>query len=188
MSLHYTKEIFDRATGEIITLDQGQWMTLTEFTALMGVPMRLGRAILMEIGLVEIEGGRIRLKREFEQRGYGRRLKTKRARFPFDALSPVGQKYARERWGAAAAKVMAERSAEADVVAARDALDCFSRMHKVDMTTQMSVCWLLDHFPNLSNRKIARVLDVTEAIVHKWVAKRNRQLATVSASKVATLE
>jgi hypothetical protein len=44
MSKQYTQEVFNRQTGELVEVDLGLWMTLTEFTDTMGVGMKLGRA------------------------------------------------------------------------------------------------------------------------------------------------
>lgn len=172
---HYSTETYDRDTGELVALDLGLWMTLAEFTTLMGVGMRSGRLILAEIGLIEIEDRRYRLKPEHEHAGLGKRLRSKGSRFPFDVLSPAGQAYAKQRWDAAHERIVQRRSGSPLTRQAADALTEFSARRSEPMSVQMGVCWLLDHFPYLSTREIAAMLSVTEAIVFKWSAKRTVQ-------------
>ena len=187
MSLHYTKDIFDRSTGELVTLDLGLWMTLKEFTDLMGVPMKLGRAVLQQIGLVGLEGGRLRLKQEHVEGGLGRRNKTKASKFPFDVLSPAGQHHARPLWDKALWVVLEERGRDREAEEADKALQSFMTGRFEAMTTQMEVSWLQDHYPGLSTRSIARLLHVSEAIVFKWSAHRQRQLREAATRKVMAL-
>jgi hypothetical protein len=183
MSRQYTQEVFNRQTGELVEVDLGEWMTLTEFTDAMGVGMKLGRAVLLEIGLIGVEGGRFRLKREHEASGLGRRLKAKKSKFPFDVLSPAGQAYATARWSDALAAVETARSAEDQTPTVMAALNDFRKQRSDRLTTQMEVCWIIDHFEGVSTRTIARVLNVTEAIVFKWSSVRSRQLKTASELK-----
>lgn len=187
MSLQYTTQIFDRNTGELVNLDLGLYMTLTEFTDLMGVPMKLGREVLNEIGLLALEGGRFRLKEEHARAALGRRLKTKSSKFPFDALSPSGQSHARARWDAALKSVLERRSRDPDVEGAEKALKEFREQRLGPLTTQMEVYWLLHHFPKLSTRSIARILHVTDAIVFKWSALRQRQVKQAHQKKMMEL-
>ncbi|MCK0197829.1 hypothetical protein MWN34_13015 [Ancylobacter sp. 6x-1] len=53
----YTEEILDRRTGETVTLDKGNWITVTEFGAAMGVGPRKVRTVLRELDFVGVEGG-----------------------------------------------------------------------------------------------------------------------------------
>lgn len=187
MSLHYTKDTFDRSTGELVTLDLGVWMTLTEFTDLMGLPMKLGREVLQRIGLVGIEGGRFRLKQEHEQGGLGRRNKVKASKFPFDVLSPAGQHHASTLWDDALKAVLEDRETDGAIGVADNALAEFRQQRHGAMTTQMEVCWLQHHFPGLSTRTIARLLHVTEAIVFKWSALQHKRLKEAKIRKIAIL-
>jgi hypothetical protein len=168
-------ETFDRDTGELIALDLGLWMTLTEFTTLMGVDMRLGRLVLAEIGLIHTEGHRYRLKPEHEATGLGSRLRAKNEGYPFDVLSPAGQSHARDRWAAAQGTVVARRQGSERHQQAAQALASFAALRSEPLTIQESVCWLLDHFPNLTTRETAAILNVTNAIVFKWSALRSEQ-------------
>lgn len=170
-------ETTDPTTGEVISFDLGVSMTLTEFTDSMGVSMRLGRSILLEMGLLQSEGGRLRLKPEYQAAGLGMRLHKRGSRYPFDVLFPAGQTWAKERWSSAEAVVEARRGGVAG-----DALRSYRewRAHQLagarePMTTQMEVCWLLDHFPELTTREIAGVLLVSESVVKKWSALRSHQ-------------
>lgn len=170
MSLPYVLETTDPHTGEVISFDLGVSMTLTEFTDSMGVPMRLGRSILVEMGLLQSEGGRLRLKPGHQAAGLGMRLRQRGGRFPFDVLSPAGQAWASERWSSAKVAVEDRRGG-----AAGEALSSYRQWQGETLTTQMEVCWLLDHFPELTTREIAGVLSVSESIVKKWSALRSRQ-------------
>ncbi|QRG05621.1 hypothetical protein EZH22_21570 [Xanthobacter dioxanivorans] len=170
MGVPYVLETADPVTGEAISFDLGVSMTLSEFTDSMGVPLRLGRAVLVEMGLLQSEGGRLRIKLEHQAAGLGMRLHKKGTRFPFDVLFPAGQAWAKERWSSAKAEVERHRGSAAAL-----ALQAYCDWRGGPMTTQMDVCWLLDHFPELTTRDIARVLSVSEAAVFKWSSLRTRQ-------------
>lgn len=170
MGLPYILETTDPTTGKVISFDLGRSMTLTEFTDSMGVPKRLGRSILLEMGLLQSEGGRLRMKPEHQAAGLGMRLRRKGTRHPFDVLFPAGQTWAKERWSSAKAAVVAPRLSIPAL-----ALQSYREWRGDPLTTQMEVCWLLDHFPKLTTGDIASVLQVTESIVKKWSARRSHQ-------------
>lgn len=177
MSLQYSREVFDRETGELVSLDLGIWMKITEFTELLGVPMRLGREILCDIGLISIQSGRYKLKLEHEKAGRGRNLKAKRSRFPFVVLSPEGQKYAMERWAASKDRVLARKAGETKTIEAIVALEAFRQSRRNRLTCKMEIYWLLDHFPHIPTRKIAEIVGVSNSIVFKYSAIRTKERA-----------
>ena len=189
MIVPYVLETIDPTTGKVVFHDLGVSMTLTDFTHSMGVPLRLGRSILAEMGLLQLEGGRLRLRPEHQATGLGMRLRKKEGKFPFDVLHPAGQDWAMERWSAAKAVVEAREATAAPVVReAAEALQSYREWRgRAAMTAQMDVCWLLDHFQEITTREIAAVLGVTEAAVFKWSALRSRQRAKARQSKAAEL-
>lgn len=71
-----------------------------------------------------------------------------------------------------------------EIVAARESLRRFqSDRGRNDMTVQMMVCWLADTLPQLTQEKIAGVLDVTQQVVSKFLKTRSKQLSELREMK-----
>lgn len=185
MILPYVLETIDPLTGKVVSFDLGVSMTVSEFTDTMSVPMRLGRTVLVEMGLLQLDGGRLRLKPEHQAAGLGMRLRKKGTRFPFDVLSPAGQTWAKERWSSATASIEARRAVASPTVReASAALQKFCELRGIaPMATQLLVCWLLDHFPTLTVIEIADILSATESAVKRWSARRSTQRTAAYALK-----
>ena len=169
-------ETINPETGEVIEIDLGRSLTIKDFLASKGVPDRYGRSILVEMGLLHLEAGRLRLKAEHVSDRLGNRMHMKGSKHPFDVLYPSGQAWVEERWDEAKAAVDARKAQGSPTFqAASLAMDEYREWRGEPMTTQMQVCWLLDHFPDLTVSEVADVLSVTDAIVKKWSAARAKQ-------------
>jgi hypothetical protein len=176
--LLYTTEILDRSTGELVEVGTGNWITVSELGESYGVGSRRVRAILHHIGLLRPEGrhGRYRLTDTAVARGYGKRIdKAKRSKWPFDVISPAGQELIKEAWSDAVADLEATLSKSTVRAAARDALELFTQQRRAAMTTQEEVCWLSDHYPDLTNHDIAVVIGMSQQLVGRYVARQKQK-------------
>lgn len=176
----YTEEVLDRRTGELITINKGEWITLTEFGLAMGVKSRKVRSVLRELDFVGVEGGgthqRHRVSSWAVRQGLAKRIEPRKKRAaPFDVISPAGQEWLRERWSDALAKLN-HRMGRADVAQAGAALREFQVSRgRANMPVQEAVCWLSDHFPRLTQEDIAVILDVTQQLVSRYHGLRVKQ-------------
>ena len=72
------------------------------------------------------------------------------------------------------------------VTQASEALTAFMVGHE-EMTVQMQVCWLADHFPSLTQKQMALVLSVSQQLLSRNLATRAEQLARRKSLKAAPL-
>jgi hypothetical protein len=180
--LIYTEELLDRRTGEMTTINIGDWITVTEFGDLVGAGPRKVRTVLRDLEFLAVEGGRDHNRHRITdwavRDGLGRRINpTKRMTAPFDVISPTGQEWLKERWSAALSKAD-DRVARVDVRSAKLALVEFQTSRsRLDMPVQESVCWLADHHPLLSQDDVACILDITRQLVsrHQLVQAKQRR-------------
>lgn len=176
----YTEEIMDRATGEVITINKGDWITVTEFGEAVGVGPRKVRSVLRELDFVCVAGGgtyqRHRISPWVTEQGLGRRIEPrKKGAKPFDVISPAGQKWLLERWPEALAK-LASRASRDHVAEAGAALKAFQVSRgRENMPVQEAVCWLADHFPRLDQRDMAAILDVSQQLLSRYLKTQNKQ-------------
>ncbi|WP_018389333.1 hypothetical protein [Ancylobacter sp. FA202] len=176
----YTEEILDRRTGELITINKGDWITVTEFGQAMGVGPRKVRSVLRELDFVGVEGGgthqRHRMSSWAVRQGLGRRIEPRRkGAAPFDVISPAGQAWLRERWADALAKLN-HRGGRGPVAVTGAALREFQvSSGRENMPVQEAVCWLSDHFPRLTQEDMAVILDVTQQLVSRYRGVQAKQ-------------
>lgn len=177
--MEYTTEVLNRATGDLELKSLGDWVPVTEFGERFGVDARRVRAILHEIGLLQPEGhhGRYRLTHEAVGQGYGKRVRPKKGKYPFDVLSPAGQAYAAANWDRAVRQLEDAVGRCEKSTRARAALDSFALHRSRPMTTQEEVRWLCHHYPSLPKRRIAAILGISEQLVGRYANQRERQLA-----------
>ena len=185
----YTREIFDRITGELITVSDGDWITLAELGQLYGLGRRKTTEVLRVLDVLVIENdngtNRHRLADWFVQRGYGKRLYRKADRYPFHVISPSGQEWIAEMWSLAIEEI--EATKKAGIVAeASAALEAFS-VDRREMNAQMQVCWLVDHFPKLTETQVASIISVSQPLVNRYVSTRQGQLMEARKRKLAVL-
>jgi predicted XRE-type DNA-binding protein len=58
---------------------------------------------------------------------------------------------------------------------ASEALARFKAGRRSEMTTQMEVCWLRDHFPDLTQDEIAGLIDVPQSLVSRYAKTQAKQ-------------
>ena len=51
---------------------------------------------------------------------------------------------------------------------ASEALARFKEGRRSEMTTQMEVCWLRDHFPTLTQDESATLIDIPQSLVSRY--------------------
>ncbi|TBX98682.1 hypothetical protein [Rhizobium laguerreae] len=173
----YQRQVLDRSTGELQTVDDGDWITIRELGELHGLGRRQTTEILREIEVLQVETEhrttRHRLAGWFVERGWGKRLHRKVDKYPFDVISPDGRKWIDELWPLAVEEIETRKTAM-PVQRASAALAEFKKTRK-EMTVQMEVCWLADHFVDLTQEQIAQVLSVSQPLVSRNLAIRKRQ-------------
>lgn len=175
--MEYHRDQLDRATGEVLRVSIGDWITLTELGDLKGVGPRRVRAILVELDFLVSEGHgrnlRLRLAHWVTERGWGRRQRSFRGT-PFDVIGPEGRRWIEDRWDAAVGE-FSELSTQGQT--ARDHLAAFRERRKnPDMPVQEQVCWLVYYYPSLSQTEKARIIGATQQVVSKFEGIRRRQL------------
>ncbi|MDQ0392642.1 hypothetical protein [Labrys monachus] len=193
MSMLYTQEVFDRKTGEMILVDAGEWMTISELGERHGVGPRKAREVLRELDVVTMAGGggtqRHHFAPWFLERDFGKRHPPTKARpYPFDVIGPMGREWIEERWADALNSV--ETKASSPVVsAAKAALHDFVVTRKREtMPIIEMVYWLCDHFPQLSQAEMGLVIGVSQPMVFRYTTLRDKQRTEAKARKRALLK
>ncbi|CAJ0892718.1 hypothetical protein AMST5_04243 [freshwater sediment metagenome] len=192
--MQYTQTALDRRTGDIETIAIGDWVTVTELGERYGVGRITVRTILQEMGLLQSEGihGRCRLTREAVAQGLGKRHdKPKNGGYPFDVISPAGQALIADKWQEAVDGLEARRLMVPEVTEAKAAITGYMQhreCHKLtEMTPQMQVSWLLDHFEGIKVEQIALVIGVTRQLVERYAKTRKTQRDYFARSKASTI-
>ena len=176
----YTREILDRSTGELQTISLGRWLTVSELGAQYGVGPRQVRTVLRDLDFLYLPGGSAKRRHRISpwavEAGLGLHHDCRKGvSHPFDAISPAGKAWIAKRWSYAWAAVQGRQMFDA-VARARAALDDFKTSRdRRDMSTQMEVCWLADHFPELSQTQMAVAIDVTQQLVSRHMKMRAAQ-------------
>lgn len=179
MGLHYTEEILDRITGELVSIDKGQWITIAELAELFGVGRRQATTILREMNFLQVEGSgkdcRHRISPWVSARGWGRTNRRKSDKYPFDVISPEAVDWIMKEWPRAEEAVR-RRTEELPVAEASAALEHFKTSRgRHNMTVLQQAYWLADHFPSLTHRQIADALKVTRQLIDKFLKARHEQ-------------
>jgi hypothetical protein len=113
---------------------------------------------------------------EAVQQGFGKRHdNSTKIKHPFDVISPVGQKVIAENWAWVAADLEQEKRSKPILKEASTALESFKKGRRSEMTIQLEVCWLLDHFPKLKQDEIATLLDVAPSLVNRYAKTQAHQ-------------
>ena len=185
--MKYTDEIIDRKTGEIISVSSGDWLTLAELAEFLSCGRRKITVILKELNFLQLENdgryNRHRLADWVMTKGWGKRLHCKGSQYPFDVVSPDAVLWLIDRWEQAVQDYH-NKTYTTEIDAARESLQRFqSDRGRGEMTVQMMVCWLTDTLPQLTQEKIAGVLDVTQQVVSKFLKTRSKQLSKWKAMK-----
>lgn len=175
--MQYSSELFDRETGELKVVSDGDWVTVTELGAINGVGRHRVRSILVAMDVLQLEGtgdhNRHRLTPWMVERGWGKRIERRHA-VPFDVIGPEGRTWIADRW--AAAVVEADSLKSALTSHAERSLEHFQiDRGRMGMTIEEQVSWLTDHFPALSQQDIALALSVSQQLVSRYMRTREEQ-------------
>ncbi|WP_152536033.1 hypothetical protein [Mesorhizobium loti] len=196
--MEYTTEVLDRTTGDLKTVSLGSWISVTEYGASKGVGSRQVRAILSHLGLLQEQlevsksgNSRVtrrRLTNEAVKAGLGKCIYPKKAgSYPFDVLSPEGQSWADLRWDDAVKTMASEIASNPIATTAKECLDQFKLSRLSDMTPQMEVCFLSDHFSDLLQVDICRITGASPRMVSLHVNTRADQIRAWKAWRDKTL-
>lgn len=202
----YTSQLLDRKTGELVLVEDGDWITITELAELHSVGPRRIRTILRHMDFLQIEGGgrqhRHRLCPWVTAKGWGKRIQAK-GTIPFDVISPLARDWIAERWSQATSSLeLQENSPAAEAKAAlesfRDGRNCYRRSirerfphrenNPPDMEITEMVSWLDCFFPRLSHSDIATILDVSQQLVSRYLGERQREKARWKECREAQLK
>lgn len=192
MGMRYFEEVLDRQTGDLVRVDQGDWITMEELSQLLGIGRRQMTTVLREMDFVQIEGAgrnsRHRICDWVLDLGWGKRNRRKADKFPFDVINPEAVQWVRRRWQEVKEKVD-ERTHVQPVAAAREALENFkvSRDRK-GMECVQEVRWLADHFPLLTHDHIGTILHVSRQLVDRYMKERGWQLKKARELKASCRE
>jgi hypothetical protein len=187
MGMHYTDEIIDRMTGELVSVSKGNWITIAELAELFGVGRRQASTILREMDFLVVVGSgknsRHQIAPWVSARGWGQTNRRMTDKYPFDVISPEAVQWISERWSKAAAAVR-ERTHDGPVAEAASALEDFKTTRdRNGMSVEGQARWLIDHFPHLTHQQISDVLSVTRQVIDRYMKVRQRQLAVLLAMK-----
>lgn len=183
MGMQYTSEIFDRKTGEMVSIDQGHWITMEELSEVFKIGRRQLATVLHQMNFLQIEGtgrnARNRIRDWVIAKGYGKRNKRKSDDMPFDVVSAEGVRWIAERWKAA--KKAVEEKTSAPAKEAREALREFQKFRSGPMCGRQEIHWLADHFPHLTHDQMAQALSLSRQLVTRFMRIRSEQIANAKA-------
>lgn len=171
-AMEYHQEVLDRATGRLETKSIGEWITVTELGKSYGVGSKTIRAILNHMGVLAQEGRRFRLPHRLVEAGIGLRHDNPKSGYPFDVISPEGQRLIASVWSEAAEDCEADCRKEVEVPIIRASLATFKTTRLSPMDTRQEVYWVLDHFRDTLLQTVAAALEVSPALVSRFVAER----------------
>ena len=172
--MQYHTEILDRKTGELVSICNGDWITVTELGQAFDLGPRQVRQVLHRLGWVfptAAGRGRFRLTPEAIKARLGRSICKSKSGRAFDVISPEGQlRFAKEAPSAVLAIVRRETEA---VLKARSALEVFrgERKDAEKWTTAQQVSWLNTFWPQLSQDEVAAVLSISKQLVSYHVRR-----------------
>lgn len=183
--MEYFTEVIDRRTGELVSLSQGNWITVSELGEAYGVGKKEVRQVLVKMEFLQPEGTRdhtrYRLAHWAVDAGFGRRIERK-GKVPFDTISPLGQDWIAAHWDAVKAsiedaKTEEVRTAEAALNRFIEERDSFrDAVGREKMTTKEMIYWLVFHFPSLTQSEISQVVHVSQPLVSKILKKRDEDI------------
>lgn len=183
MGMHYTAEILDRKTGEMVSIDQGHWITMGELSEAFKTGRRQLATVLHQMNFLQIEGtgrnARNRIQDWVIAKGYGKRNRRKSDGMPFDVVSSEGVQWIAERWEAA--KKTVEEKTSGPAMVAREALQEFQRHRSSPLNGRQEIHWLADHFPHLTHDQMAQALSLSRQLVTRFMRIRSEQIANAKA-------
>jgi hypothetical protein len=90
-------------------------------------------------------------------------------------ISPLGQRVVAETWEWLLADMAEEKAWKPILREASAALESFKKGRLGEVTTQMQVCWLRDHFHKLTQEEIATLVDTPRPLVSRYTKLQERQ-------------
>ncbi|WP_181705316.1 hypothetical protein [Chthonobacter rhizosphaerae] len=177
----YSGTVLDRLTGDLITRDLGNWITVSEYGWSKELGPRQIRQILHHAGLLTPEGrhGHYRLPRYMVAKGLGKRHDRPVKGYPFDVLSPACQALLDQEWGFIYRSYLDDEGHGSAVARATTALAHYERDRKeanmTDLNGHGRVLWLVDHFPDLPQTAMADVAGIAQKNVSKYLKCRKEQ-------------
>lgn len=177
--MRYTRKVTDYETGEVLTLEIGEYLTLKETADEFRVSRSTLTKAMLKIGLCQVEydevagKNRNRLHPDAVEKGLGYRIIASYG--PFDVLSPLGREVAKDGLD----KFLISRSPER-WRPVFEALKEFEETRKENMleklSSQMRVDWLFYHYGELPIHVLAEGIGVSKRLVYRHVNIRNSQL------------
>jgi hypothetical protein len=195
--MEYFQEVLDRKTGQLLSVSQGDWITVSELGESMGLGPKEVRTVLATMGLLQIEGAathsRYRLPHWAVDQGLGRRIERK-GKPPFDTISPLGQAWVADRWDETMAAMDAAKGEP--VREAQAALTSFTHERNAyaatwgrpEMSTKEEIYWVVYHYPELTQSEIAQVVHVSQPLVQRILAERRERLKELQEQKERVFE
>lgn len=182
-------EVLDRRTGELVRICDGEFVTLTELGQAFSLGPRQVRQVLKQIGWLEAtrQGrGRYRLAPAATAAGYGKHIQKSRSGWPFDVVSPEGQKEFARLLPRALQEVEARESSKA--LAAREQLEAFKagRLDKDRWNTRMEVQWIRSFRPDLTQEEIAAALNLSEQLVSYHLRRTGEKIVSSTHDRPTT--
>lgn len=179
--MRYQMTTCDQWTGELVDVDMGDWITVTEFGKRMGVGPRRVRHILHHAGMLRPEGrhGRFRIPRSLIAKGFGKGIEKPASGRPFDVLSPAAVAVLAREWPTLVSDYDHERGKFDEIVAAREALaSAEGAQTEQRLGTKARIWWVRDSFPDLNHEQIGAVVGVQQPRVSKVLKARDEQRRT----------
>ena len=186
-AIEYHQEVLDRATGRLETNSIGEWITVTELGQRHGVGKKTTRAVLHHMGVLAQEGRRYRLPYHLVQAGIGLRHDNPKSGYPFDVISPEGQRLIASVWCETVEDYETECRKDTEVPVIRASLAAFKATRLCPMDTRQEVYWVLDHFPDALLQTVALALEISPALVSRHTAERNNRRRALREKQNETL-
>jgi hypothetical protein len=117
---------------------------------------------------------RHRLRPEAVEQGLGYRVISSQG-CPFDVLSPKALELVRQDLPGFLASLIEDRLSRE----AAQALEAADQHRTEKLDSEGKTLWLLDHYPDLTQAQVAKVVGVSERLVRKYKAKREKQLESL---------
>ncbi len=179
--MHYFREVTDLETGEVHRISIGEHLTFTEAAERFQISRSSLIKALLHLNLCQKEYDKVarefryRLHPEAVKKGMGYRIMGKHG--PFDVLSPSSLEWLGEDLKA----LLSVTEQDKETVEAFQALRDFEADPLLKMDLEGRVYWLVNNFPRLQVRQMAKGLGVSERVIHRYLARRRSQIERSSA-------
>jgi hypothetical protein len=86
-----------------------------------------------------------------------------------------------------AADLQHEKRSKPILREASEVIAAFTKGRVSEVTTQMQVCWLRDHFPSLTQDEVASLIDIPQSLVNRYGRLQSKQREYVRSQVVSPL-